>query len=314
LEPLRTHARSDGQTQHVIEEVAIVKLGRRAFLQAAAAAGLGTVVHPDVGFAQSFLPKKKSAVDRVTLGRTGIKVSRVAMGSGTRGWGGHSDQTRMGPDQLTRLWRYGFDEGLNFWEAADQYGSHPYIAKGLKEVDRSKLVILTKTNSESADGIRKDLDRFRKELQTDYIDIVLLHAITDGEWTKNLRPAMDALSEAKQKGIIKAHGVSCHSLYALRAAAESPWVDVDLARINPAGVAMDARPDVVISVLEKMKAAGKGVLGMKIFGQGELSDSPDRALKHATQLQCLDAFTIGFMSAKQVDDVIRRIPVVSAAA
>lgn len=288
-------------------------LRRRAFLQAAAAVGVSAVIRPETGFAQSFVAKKKSAVDRVTLGRTGIQVSRVAMGSGTRGWGKQSDQTRMGPDQLTRLWRYGFDQGLNFWEAADQYGSHPYIARGLKEVDRSKVVILTKTNSESAEGIRKDLDRFRKELQSDYIDVVLLHAITDGDWTKNLRGAMDALSEAKQKGIIKAHGCSCHSLYALRAAADSPWVDVDLARINPAGVAMDARPDVVIPVLEKMKAAGKGVIGMKIFGQGELSNTPDRALKHAAQLQCLDSFTIGFMSPKQVDDVIRRIPAVSVA-
>jgi len=269
---------------------------------------------PEAVFAQSFLAKKKSAVERVALGKTGIRVSRVAMGSGTRGWNYESDQTRMGPDELTRLWRYGFDQGLNFWEAADQYGSHPYIAKGLKEVDRSKIVILTKTNSESADGVRKDLDRFRKELNSDYIDIVLLHAITDGQWTKNLRGAMDALSEAKQKGIIKAHGCSCHSIEALRAAADSPWVDVDLARINPAQVEMDDRPEVVISVLEKMKAAGKGVIGMKIFGQGGLSDTPDRALRHAAQLQCLDAFTIGFMSPKQVDDVIRRIPTVSVAA
>lgn len=292
-----------------------MKVGRRSFLQTAAVAGAGAVLSLGESSAagQSFVATKKSAVDRVMLGGTGIQVSRVAMGSGTRGWGHESDQTRMGPDQLTRLWRYGFDQGLNFWEAADQYGSHPYAAKGLKEVDRSKVVILTKTNSESAEGIRKDLDRFRRELQSDYIDVVLLHAVTDGKWTQTLKSAMDALSEAKQKGIIKAHGVSCHSIHALRAAADSPWVDVDLARINPAGIAMDERPHVVIGVLEKMKAAGKGVIGMKIFGQGELSETPDKALRHAAQLQCLDAFTIGFMSSKQVDDVMKRIPVVSQA-
>ncbi len=261
-----------------------MKLPRRAFLQAAAA-GVGAIVSGERGLAQSFVTKKKSAVDRVTLGRTGIQVSRVAMGSGTRGWGYQSDQTRLGPDHLTRLWRYGLEHGLNFWEAADQYGSHPYIARGLKGIDRSKVVILTKTNSETAD---------------------------DGRWTENLKGAMDALSEAKAKGVIKAHGCSCHSIDALRAAANSPWVDVDLARINPAQMEMDDRPEVVISVLEKMKAAGKGVIGMKIFGQGGLSGTPDRALKHAAQLQCLDAFTIGFMSPRQVDDVIRRIPVVSA--
>ena len=293
----------------------IVKVGRRSFLQTAAAAGAGALLswRESSAAGESFVARKITATDRVTLGRTGIEVSRVAMGSGTRGWGRQSDQTRMGPDQLTRLFRYGLDQGLNFWEAADQYGSHPYIARGLQGIDRSKIVILTKTNSESAEGIRKDLERFRKELQTDYIDIVLLHAITDGDWTQSLRPAMDALSEAKEKGIIRAHGVSCHSIHALRAAADSPWVDVDLARINPDGIAMDDRPSVVIGVLEKMKAAGKGIIGMKIFGQGALSDSPDKALRHAAQLKCLDAFTIGFMSNQQVDDVIKRIPAVSQA-
>jgi len=235
------------------------------------------------------------------------------MGTGTSGWGHSSDQTRLGSD-LTKLLRHGFDQGVTFWEAADQYGSHEFLATGLKEVDRSKVVVLTKTNSDTADGIRSDLERFRKELGTDYIDIVLLHAITDPDWPRNMKGAMDALSEAKQKGIIRAHGVSCHDLGALKAAAESPWVDVDLARINPAGLHMDDSPAVVIPVLQKMKAAGKAVLGMKILGQGELGDQPDRALRHASQLECLDAFTIGFTSREQLNDVVRRIPLVSTQA
>jgi 1-deoxyxylulose-5-phosphate synthase len=291
-----------------------LKTNRRSFIQAAALAGVGAALgqHRATGsvLAQSSAAVKKFALDRVTLGQTGIVVSRVAMGTGTRGWGKASDQTRMGSNQLTRLLRYGVDQGLNFWEAADQYGSHPQIAAGLGEVDRSKIVILTKTNSEDAAGIRKDLDRFRTELKTDYVDIVLLHAITDRSWTEKMKGAMDALSEAKQKGIIRAHGVSCHHILALRAAADSPWVDVDLARINPAGIAMDEKPSVVISVLEKMKAAGKGVIGMKIFAQGELSETPEKALSHVVRLDCVDAFTIGFMSPQQVDDVIRRVPAV----
>jgi 1-deoxyxylulose-5-phosphate synthase len=290
-----------------------LKIHRRSFLQTAVLGGIAASIeqHRAQGvLAQSAAASTKSALDRVTLGKTGIVVSRVALGTGTRGWGKSSDQTRMGSRQLTRLLRYGFDQGLNFWEAADQYGSHPQIAAGLSEVDRSKVVILTKTNSQDAAGIRKDLDRFRRELKTDYLDIVLLHAITDRAWTENMKSAMDALSEAKQKGIIRAHGVSCHHILALRAAADSPWVDVDLARINPAGIAMDERPAVVISVLEKMKAAGKGVIGMKIFAQGELSDTPDKALAHVVRLDCVDAFTIGFMSPQQVDDVIQRVPAV----
>ena len=295
-----------------------MKIDRRTFVRTVAAVGAGAVVCPkslsSPVFAESFVARKKSALDRITLGRTGIEVSRVALGTGTRGWMHQSDQTRMGPTQLTNLLRYGFDRGLTFWESADQYGSHPYLAAGLKAVDRSKVVLLTKTTSRDAAGIKRDLERFRQELGTDYIDIVLLHAVTDPNWTESMKSAMDALAEAKQKKLIRAHGVSCHSIRALRAAADSPWVDVDLARVNPAGIAMDEKPSVVISVLEKMKAAGKGVLGMKIFGQGELSSEPDRALRHASQLECLDAFTIGFMSDKQVEDVIKRIPVVSQAA
>jgi aryl-alcohol dehydrogenase-like predicted oxidoreductase len=295
-----------------------VRIDRRTFVKAVAAAGAGAAVVPgslDAPlFAQSFVARKKSAVDRVKLGHTGIEVSRVAMGSGTRGWMHQSDQTRMGPTQLTTLLRYGFDHGLTFWEAADQYGSHPFLAAALKGVDRSKVTILSKTTARDAVGIARDVERFRRELQTDYIDILLLHAVTDADWTQHMKGAMDALSEAKQKKLIRAHGLSCHSIRALRAAAEAPWVDVGLSRINPAGIAMDEKPSVVIPVLEKMKGAGKGVLGMKIFGQGELSDEPDRALRHAAQLECLDAFTIGFMSSKQVDDVIRRVPVLAQAA
>lgn len=293
-----------------------MRIDRRTFVRTVAAAGAAAAVCPGAldspVFAGPFVARKKSAVDRVTLGRTGIEASRVAMGTGTRGWMHQSDQTRMG--QLTNLLRYGFDHGLTFWEAADQYGSHPYLAAGLKAVDRSKVTILSKTTSRDAAGIKRDLERFRQELGADYIDIVLLHAVTDPNWTENMRSAMDALSEAKQKKIIRAHGVSCHSIRALRAAAESPWVDVDLARINPDGIAMDEKPSVVIPVLEKMKAAGKGVLGMKILGQGELSNDVDRALRHASQLECLDAFTIGFMSDQQVEDVIRRVPIQSQAA
>ena len=293
-----------------------VRIDRRTFVKTVAVAGAAAAVYPgsldSLALADSFVARKKSAVDRVTLGRTGIEASRVAMGTGTRGWMHQSDQTRMG--QLTSLLRYGFDHGLTFWEGADQYGSHSYLAAGLKALDRSKLTILTKTTSRDAAGIKRDLERFRQELGTDYIDIVLLHAVTDPNWTENMKSAMDALSEAKQKKIIRAHGVSCHSIRALRAAAESPWVDVDLARINPDGIAMDERPSVVIPVLEKMKAAGKAVLGMKILGQGELSNDVDRALRHAAQLECLDAFTIGFMSDKQVEDVIRRVPIQSQAA
>src|ERR1700722_15545751 len=220
------------------------------------------------------LASKFSANDTVTLGSTGIKTSRLAMGTGTVGSGGHSHQTALGTAGLPNLLLHGYDHGLRFFDAADSYGSHPYVAEALKHVPRDKVTVLTKTWARDAAGVRADLDRFRKELGVDYIDIVLIHCVTEGDWTTRYRGVMDVLSEAKEKGVIRAHGVSCHTLPALRAAAASPWVEIDLVRLNPIGSHMDAEPETVTGVIKQMRAQGKGIVGMKILGQGDLRDRP----------------------------------------
>ena len=253
------------------------------------------------------LPQKFSASDTVTLGHTGIQTSRLAMGTGTVGSGHHSHQTALGIDGLSRLLLNGYDNGLRFFDAADSYGSHPHVAEALKHVDRSKVTVLTKSWSRTAPEMRADLDRFRKELGTDHLDIVLMHCLTEGDWTTRFEPVMEVLSEAKQKGIIRAHGCSCHSIEALRAAAKSPWVDLDLARVNPVGAFMDAQPDTVVSVLREMKSNGKAVVGMKILGQGTLRNRQDEALRSALGLGLLDAFTIGAESIAEQTDLMRRI-------
>jgi predicted aldo/keto reductase-like oxidoreductase len=181
------------------------------------------------------------------------------------------------------------------------------VAEALKHVPRDKVVVLTKTFSRDAASARADLERFRRELGTDYIDICLMHCLTEGDWTERFRGVMDVLSEAKEKGIIRAHGCSCHSIEALRAAAKSPWVEVDLARINPIGAHMDASPQEVVAVLKEMKAAGKGIIGMKILGQGDLRKRVDDALRYALSLGVLDSFTIGAESKTEQEDLIRRI-------
>jgi 1-deoxyxylulose-5-phosphate synthase len=253
------------------------------------------------------LPRKFSANDTVTLGHTGIQTSRLAMGTGTVGVGHHSHQTALGIDGLARLLLNGYDNGLRFFDAADSYGSHPHVAEALKHVDRTKVTVLTKSWARTAPEMRADLDRFRKELGTDHLDIVLMHCLTEADWTTRFEPVMDALSEAKQKGVIRAHGCSCHSIEALRAAAKSPWVDVDLARVNPVGAFMDAEPDTVVSVLREMKANGKAVVGMKILGQGNLRNRQDEALRSALGLGLLDAFTIGAESIAEQNDLMKRI-------
>ncbi len=257
------------------------------------------------------LPSKVSANDTVTLGKTGIQTSRLAMGTGTSGWGHHSNQTGLGVAGLSNLLVNGYDNGLRFFDAADQYGSHPHVAAALKQVKRDKVTVLTKTYSRDPKSARADLDRFRRELGTDYLDVVLIHCVTEDDWTDRFRGVMDVLSEAKQKGIIRSHGVSCHSIGALRAAAKSPWVEVDLVRINPIGAQMDADPDTVVGVMRQMKASGKALVGMKILGAGALRNRQDEALKYALSLGLLDAFTIGAESKKEQEDLIRRISSVS---
>jgi aryl-alcohol dehydrogenase-like predicted oxidoreductase len=253
---------------------------------------------------------RKSASDRVILGDTGIEVSRLAMGGGSSGSGGRSQQTSLGVAEFSSLLVYGFEQGITFFETADAYGSHPHVAEAIRQVGRQNVVVLTKTTSESPARVEADLARFRTELGIDMIDIVLLHLKTSVNWTTQCEGAMEVLAKAKQSGAIRAHGVSCHSLEALRLAAQTPWVDVDLARVNPAGVVMDAEPGTVIDVLREMKTARKGVIGMKILGEGQLANQLDMAIRHAVNLETIDAFTIGFTSRAQLDEVVQKIAAV----
>jgi aryl-alcohol dehydrogenase-like predicted oxidoreductase len=283
---------------------------RREFLiRSATAAGAVWLSSKSIfrAIADQALPQKFSASDTVTLGGTGIKTSRLAMGTGTVGSGHHSHQTALGVKGLSDLLLNGYDHGLRFFDAADSYGSHPHVAEALKHVQRDKVTVLTKSWARDADGMRADLDRFRKELATDYLDVCLMHCVTEADWTDRYRGAMDVLSEAKQKGIIRAHGCSCHTIQALRAAAKSQWVEIDFARINPVGAEMDADPATVVSVLKEMKSAGKAVVGMKILGQGALRNRQDEGIKYALSLGLLDAFTIGAESKQEQEDLIRRI-------
>ena len=257
--------------------------------------------------ANTSLPTKFSASDTVTLGSTGIKTSRLAMGTGTVGSGHHSNQTALGVAGLSKLLLNGYDNGLRFFDAADSYGSHPHVAEALKHIPRDKVTVLTKTWARDPATARADLDRFRRELGIDHIDICLMHCVTEPDWPERFKGVMDVLSEAKEKGVIRAHGCSCHSIEALRAAAKSPWVEVDFARINPIGSHMDADPETVLGVLRSMKAAGKAVVGMKILGQGDLAKRQDEAIKYALSLGVLDAFTIGAENKSEQEDLLRRI-------
>ncbi|HYZ84069.1 MAG TPA: aldo/keto reductase [Bryobacteraceae bacterium] len=286
-------------------------MDRRRFLhKTAATSGLVALnAFPYHAFAAS---TKKEASDRVSLGPKKVSVSRLALGTGTNGVGGSSNQTKkLGTTGIADLYQAAFDRGVTFWDSADQYGSHPHLKEALKRVKRDKVAILSKTHASTAAEMRADLDRFRKELGTDYIDILLLHCMMDGKWNEKKRGAMDVINEAQAKGIVKTKGVSCHTLEALKTSAAEPWVEVDLARINPAQVAMDADPATVLGVLGDMKSKGKGVIGMKILGAGRLRSRADECLQFALAQDAVDCFTIGAESIAEMQDLTTKIPAAS---
>jgi predicted aldo/keto reductase-like oxidoreductase len=287
-------------------------LNRRDFLQATvattalAAAATARATHANAP-ARADLPK--TPTDKVKLGKTGIMVSLVGMGTGSNGSGQASNQTRLGVKEFTRLVRHALDRGICLFDVADQYGSHVYLREALKGVPRDKYVIQTKTHATKLADAKSHLERYRMELGVDMIDIVLLHCMTKGGWQKDHTGSMDYLRQAKAEGIIRAHGTSCHGMDPLRTSAKESFVEVDLARINPEGMIMDdKKPDEVASQLQEMHDAGKGVIGMKILAEGAFKEPErrDASLRFVLGLGTVDAFIIGFESPEQIDDLLKR--------
>jgi aryl-alcohol dehydrogenase-like predicted oxidoreductase len=278
---------------------------RREFIKYSALSGAAISLSPYT----DLLTTKKYANDVIILGKTGIKVSRLAMGTGTHGVNRRSNQTeKLGIKGVADLLHAAYDNGINFWDSADQYGTHPHLKEGLKGIQREKVVILTKTHATSPAEMKADLDRYRKEIGTDYLDIVLLHLMTDPDWPEVKKGAMEVLARAREDGIIRAHGVSCHTFEALETASKSDWVQIDLARINPEGVIMDDDIPKVVKVLENMHKNGKGVIGMKVLGGGRLRNQVDKCLRYVLNLDCVDAFTVGQENIKEMKDLINRMP------
>ncbi len=286
-------------------------LNRREFLaQATATAALAaTATSTTFGAVRSKITLPAGPTEKVALGKSGIQVSLVGMGTGSVGSGQASNQTRLGVKGFTKVVRHAIDSGICFFDVADQYGSHTYLREALKGVDRERYVIQTKTHATNVPDARSHLERYRMELGVDYIDIVLLHCMTKDGWPAENQGSMEYLMQAKEEKIIRAHGTSCHGMDPLRTAAKTPFVEVDLARINPEGLIMDdKKPDEVASVLEEMHNAGKGIVGMKILGEGRITtpERKDASLRYVLGLGTVNAFIIGFESPERADDFLKR--------
>jgi aryl-alcohol dehydrogenase-like predicted oxidoreductase len=293
------------------------KLTRRQFVTTMSV-GAGTVLLGKAAFAMpaALAPLPADPFMEVTLGKTGIKTTLLGMGTGFSGYNRSSNITRAGVAEP--LIRQAYNKGIRFFDCADSYGTHPFTAAALKGIPREKYVLGSKIWV-SQGGIpepeRPDadvlIDRFRKELNTDYIDLIQIHCMTDGQWTDKQKKQMDILENLKAKKIIRAHGVSVHSLEAMEAASNSPWVDVIHVRVNPYGETMDKKdPAEVIPVIEKIHKDGKGVIGMKLIGNGKFrndSEKIDASLKYVLDLGTVDMIIIGFELPEQIDNYIGRV-------
>jgi len=280
-------------------------LNRRQFLRSSAGAtlGLGGLSGASAAGAAK-TAAKRTPTDLVPLGKTGLTASRLALGTGMRGSKRQSNQTKLGFVKLVHLLRHAFDSGVRFFDMADLYGSHLYVREALRFIPREKVTLLTKIWWRWGESPKTIVERFRQELATDYIDVVLLHCVTEPDWDKKLTAYMDMLSELKSQKKVRAVGTSVHTLPALKTSATSPWVDVVFARINPKGVKMDGPPERVVPVLKEMHGNGKGVVGMKIYGEGKLVDSRAESLKYVVGLDCVDAMSIGFEAPEHIDDAL----------
>ena len=292
------------------------QITRRQFIQSTAALA-GGVLLSSCALQKSAKSSRPTAVDQVTLGRTGLKLSRLGIGTGSKGGSIHRG---LGSDSFNRLIRYAYDQGITYIDTADNYKTHTMVRDAIKDLPREKLFIQSKMPGVPEKPL-EFLDRYRSELDVDYIDSLLVHCAVASDWDEECKRLLDALEEAKAKKIIRAHGVSCHSLPALAKAAQLDWVDVNLVRINPQGAhvdtpaeSWDAQSDAsnvpaVLEHLAVMRKKGHGIIGMKLIGDGDFTNPQDRekSIRFAMQPGLLDAAVIGFKSTDEIDEGIRRI-------
>ncbi len=287
---------------------------RRDFLRTSIAA----TVLGGVGGPLAAQTGKRSATDWVTLGKSGVKVTRLAFGTGT--FGGRV-QRELGQEEFTRLVRYAYDHGIRFFETAESYRGMPeMLGIALKGIPRDTYRLMTKYSTpRQTYEAKATIDQFRQQLNTEYLDILLLHCVRRPTWAEDFKAPADDLSDAKSKKIILAQGASVHGLPALRTFPGNTWLDIGMIRMNHNGTRMDT-PDMrdtrdlgdvdeVVAHTKKVHAQGAGVISMKLAGEGQFTNREDRqkALKFAFGTGAVDSVTIGFKSTAEIDEAIENV-------
>lgn len=259
--------------------------------------------------------RQRTATDQVELGKTGIKLSRLGIGTGSNNG---NVQRGMGKDGFTRFVHHAFERGITYIDTAQNYRTFEWIGDAIKDLPREKVYLLSKIPGRPED-VLANIDRHRSTFKTDYVDTMLIHCMVNGNWTEDWKRIMEGFDKAKERGWIRSKGVSCHSLPALRAANESDWNEVHLVRVNPQGQSMDAERDgarrdeslvqPVLEEIRKMHEKGRGVIGMKIIGNGTFTDPADRdkSIRFAMGNPAIHAVTIGMKTEREIDENIRMI-------
>jgi len=259
---------------------------------------------------------RRSATDWVTLGKSQVKVTRLAFGTGS--FSGRV-QRDLGQEAFTRLVRHAYDNGIRFFETAESYHGMPeMLAIALKGIPRDSYRLMTKYSTPSSGDPAPKIDQFRKQLNTDYIDILLLHCLRPPTWSTDYTSLQDGFSLAQDKKVILSHGASIHGLQALRTIPGNQWLQIAMIRMNHNGTKMDtpelrdidAPGDVseVVAHTKKVHAQGLGVISMKLCGEGRFSFAErDAAMKFAMNLGCVDSVTIGFKNTAEIDEAIDRM-------
>lgn len=290
---------------------------RRGFIRSSlVAAGAVAVGGAEAAGAAGSGSAKRTAVDQVMLGRTGIQLSRLGMGTGSNSGNVQFD---LGRDGFRDLIRYAYDQGITWFDCSQTYKTFEWMGGALKGLPRERVFLQSKIPGQPQDVLQA-IDRHRQVYDTDYIDSLLVHCMVKDGWTDPWKRILDGFETAKEKGWIRSKGVSCHSLPALRTATASPWVEVHLVRVNPQGRRIDGEAESVWSddihevgpverQLQEMRAKGRGIIGMKILGNGEFVRAEDRekSIRYAMSRPELDAVVIGFKSRAEIDEGIARI-------
>ena len=283
---------------------------RREFLKTGLAAGTLAV-----SGGLRLIAQRGSATDTVTLGRSGVKVTRLAFGTGT--FSGRVQRT-LGQDGFTRLVRHAYDRGIRFFETAESYGEmHKMLGVALKGLPRDSYQLMSKVTTREGVDPQQKLDELRRLANTEYFDIMLLHWQHTATWPADTARWQDAILEVQSRKVVLGHGASVHGLPALRRVSGNTWLDVAMIRVNHTGKSMDAEdydtqgpgnvPEVVTHVKE-VRSEGPGVIAMKLAGEGTFDrEDRRRAMRFAFRNAGVDCVTVGYKSPAEIDEAIENL-------